>query len=165
MAPLTGNPFADVPWALEQLDAFVFSLGEKTHNLPVHQCRLAEVEHEVRAVPPDLRLNRGEMIFLDPPAQSQRRSFAIERALDFERHARSARHTPRHREVRVVLRVMFSGVANQLAIANWLALAPSLHDDRCTLTDVGVDQTPVLETSRLGEGEAERRRELRVAWR
>src|SRR6267143_725907 len=60
---------------------------------------------------------------------------------------------------------MFSGAANQLAIANWLALAPSLHDDRCTLTDVGVDQTPVLETSRFGEGEAERRRELRVAWR
>jgi hypothetical protein len=37
------------------------------------------------------------MIFLDPPTQSQRRSFAVESALDFERHARNGRHTPRHR--------------------------------------------------------------------
>src|SRR2546427_1486431 len=39
-------------------------------------------------------------------------------------------------------------------------------DNDSTLPDLSVDQTPVLEASRRGEREAERRRELpRVAWR
>src|SRR5882672_1641335 len=97
MAPLAGDPFADVPRALEQLDAFDFLLGEEAHDLSVNECRLAEVEHETRVIAPDLRLNRVQMIFLDPSAKSHGHSFAIERALNFERHAKSRRHMPRHR--------------------------------------------------------------------
>ena len=97
MAPLPGDPFADVPGTIDQLDAFHLSLGEETHDLSVNECCLAEVEYEVRPVASDLLLNCVEMIFLDPPTQSQRRSFAVESALDFERHTRNGRHTPRHR--------------------------------------------------------------------
>ena len=95
--PLAGDPFADVSGALDQLDAILFLRGEEAHDLSVYQRRLAEVEREARVVASDLGLNRGDMILVDPAAQAQRRSFAIERALDFERHAQNGRHTPRHR--------------------------------------------------------------------
>src|SRR5258705_427704 len=78
MAPLPGDPFADVSGALDQLDAFLFLRGEEAHDFSVNECRLAEVEHEMGAIAFDLLLNRVEMIFLDPPTQSQRRSVAVE---------------------------------------------------------------------------------------
>ena len=87
MAPLAGDPFADVPRALEQLDAFDFLRGEEAHYISIHQCRFAEVEHEARGVLSDLRLNRVQVISLDPPTESERHRFAVECALDFERHA------------------------------------------------------------------------------
>src|SRR5882762_9731983 len=47
-----------------------------------------------------------------------------------------------------------------------VSLMDALSDDNdSTLSDISVDQTPVLEASRCGEREAERRRELRVARR
>src|SRR5882762_4706222 len=47
-----------------------------------------------------------------------------------------------------------------------VSLMDALSDDNdSTLSDLSVYQTPVPEASRCGEREAERRRELRIAWR
>jgi hypothetical protein len=97
MAPLTGDPFADVAGTLDQLDAFHFLRSEEAHDPSVHECRLAEVEGEARVVASDLGLDLGDVIFLDPSTYPHGHSIAIERALDFERHAKSGTHTPRHR--------------------------------------------------------------------
>ena len=68
MGPLARDPLTYVAGTIEQLDAFHFLRGEEADDLSVYERRLAEVEREPRVVASDLCLDRGEMIFLDPPA-------------------------------------------------------------------------------------------------
>src|ERR1700752_157691 len=85
---LLGDPFTDVPRAIDQLDAFACARRQELHHRPVHERRLGQVEHESRSIAPQLRLDCMQVILVDLPTESERGRLSVRRDLDLERHAR-----------------------------------------------------------------------------
>jgi len=67
----------DVTRAILEFNTFALACGEKPHDRPVDKRRLGQVEHDPRPIPPQFRLNRGQVILVDLPADPQRRGIAI----------------------------------------------------------------------------------------
>ena len=95
VTPLPMDPFADIAWAVTQLDPFGFTCDEESYAHSVHQRRLRQVEHESRTVAPELRLELGQVILVDRPTEPEHRGLAVRGAFDFQGHARAGDGKPR----------------------------------------------------------------------
>ena len=82
--PLPPYPLPDIRSAVQQPDALCFAGNEEAHNADVHERHLVQVEHEPRAVPPDLRLELLQILRLDATDEPQRGGLAVESRLDPE---------------------------------------------------------------------------------
>src|SRR4030095_15709067 len=71
LGALTKHPFANVGRALEELNALVFTANQELNHSEVHQCDLAQVQDFASAVAIHLRLNAGDLVRLNSPAQPQ----------------------------------------------------------------------------------------------
>ena len=95
VGPLPSNPLPDVSRATQQLDAVPFMRGEEAHRREIHERRLRQVEHEPWTVPLYRRLQLGQMILLDAPAEPERRSLSVTGDFYLESHRENIGLTPR----------------------------------------------------------------------
>src|SRR6267142_1120769 len=83
---LPAHPLPDVRRAMLQLDARCFAGDEEAHDGAVNERHIAQVEHEPRAVRPDLRPELVQVFGLDTPNEPERRRAAVGRCFDHEGH-------------------------------------------------------------------------------
>jgi len=68
---LAKNPLAHIRRALNQFNALIFATNQETNRHEVHQSDFAQVQHFTVAATTHCRLNRGDMVRLNPTAQPQ----------------------------------------------------------------------------------------------
>src|SRR5689334_8866275 len=113
------DPFADIAWAMPELDAFGFTCGEESHHHLVHQRRLRQIERQTQTVPPELSIELGQMLLVDPPTEPERRCLAVGGGFDFQGHAREGEGKHRAKANWLVTRELALAILPmQLAIAN-----------------------------------------------
>ncbi len=84
------DPLADVRSAIQQLDTTRFAGDEEAHDRGVHQRHLVQVEHQPRAVLPDLGLELIQVLRLDAAAEPERRGLAVGGRFDLQGHLRDS---------------------------------------------------------------------------
>src|ERR1700757_2349419 len=68
---LANDPLAHIERTLDQFNAVVFAANQEPYYLQVHQGDFAEVQNFTLAIFVHRRLNRGDVVRLNPSTQSQ----------------------------------------------------------------------------------------------
>src|SRR5215510_4079528 len=80
------NPFADICWAIYELDAFRFATRQKTHHVAIHQFYLFQIQNyaTITRFPFQQFFQLSQACRLNSPAQSKDHGSAFRRSLNLK---------------------------------------------------------------------------------